>query len=92
MQVSKSAYYDWQKRPVEVVSAEVLTLYRRMKKLNLIVKQRTAYKVTTQRKHSDAVAANLLNQNFNPSAPNEIWAGDVTLYWSNSTGHLIERK
>jgi len=49
-----------------------------MKKLNLIVKQRTAYKVTTQRKHSDAVAANLLNQNFNPVALNEVWAGDVT--------------
>ena len=49
-----------------------------MKKLNLIVTQRTAYKVTTQRKHSDAVADNLLNQNFNPVALNEVWAGDVT--------------
>jgi len=42
------------------------------------VTQRVAYKVTTKRKHSDAVADNLLNQNFNPVAPNEIWAGDVT--------------
>ena len=49
-----------------------------MKKLKLVVKQRTAYKVTTQRKHTDAVADNLLNQNFNPMAPNEVWAGDVT--------------
>lgn len=49
-----------------------------MKKLKLKVRQRTAYKVTTQRKHSDAVADNLLNQNFNPVAPNEVWAGDVT--------------
>ena len=37
-----------------------------MKRLNLLVKQRIAYKVTTQRKHGDAVADNLLNQNFNP--------------------------
>ena len=33
--------------------------------------------MTTKRKHSDAVADNQLNQNFNPVAPNEVWAGDV---------------
>ena len=49
-----------------------------MSKLGLIVTQRVAYKVTTKRKHSDAVADNLLNQNFNPVAPNQVWAGDVT--------------
>lgn len=49
-----------------------------MRKLGLVVKQRVAYKVTTKRKHSDSVADNLLNQNFNPVAPNEVWAGDVT--------------
>lgn len=49
-----------------------------MAKLSLIVTQRIAYKVTTKRKHSDAVADNLLNQNFNPVAPNQLWAGDVT--------------
>ena len=49
-----------------------------MKKLGLIVRQRIAYKVTTKRKHSDTVADNLLNQNFNPVGPNQVWAGDVT--------------
>ena len=49
-----------------------------MRKLGLKVQQRVAYKVTTKRKHSDAVADNLLNQNFNPRAPDKIWAGDVT--------------
>lgn len=114
MRVSKSAYYDWKVRPRKVISANTLTLYRRMKELftasraslgsremmkklhkegyqigrykvrkimnmlKLVVQQRRAYKVTTQRKHTDAVADNLLNQNFNPVAPNEIWAGDVT--------------
>ncbi len=38
---------------------------RLMKTLGLIVTQRVAYKVTTKRKHSDKVAPNLLNQNFN---------------------------
>jgi len=49
-----------------------------MKQLKLAVKQRVAYKVTTKRKHSDAVADNLLNMNFNPMGINEVWAGDVT--------------
>lgn len=111
--VSKSAYYDWLKRPA-LFKAEDLALNRRMKQLfeqsrqslgnremmkklreegikigryrvrrlmkqlGLFVKQRVAYKVTTKRKHSDKVADNLLNQNFNPNAPDEIWAGDVT--------------
>lgn len=49
-----------------------------MRQLKLVVKQRVAYKVTTKRKHSDAVADNLLNMNFNPIAPNEVWAGDIS--------------
>lgn len=49
-----------------------------MKKLGLKVTQRIAYKVTTKRKYSDSVAHNLLNQNFNPISPNQVWAGDVT--------------
>jgi putative transposase len=49
-----------------------------MKRLGLVVKQRIAYKVTTKRKHSDAVADNLLNMNFNPPGPNQVWAGDVS--------------
>ena len=114
MQVSTSAYYDWNKRAGKLISADVLHLYRRMKalfkrsrdslgsremvkklheegfvigrykvrrlmtRLNLIVRQRVAYKVTTKRNHCDAVALNLLNQNFNPVAPNQVWAGDIT--------------
>lgn len=63
--------------------AEGITLTRYkmrlvMKKLNLEVKQRMAYKVTTKRKYSDAVADNLLNQNFNSVAKNQVWAGDIT--------------
>ena len=49
-----------------------------MARLKLQAKQRVAYKVTTKRKHSDAVAANLLNQNFNPMGQDQIWAGDIT--------------
>ena len=114
MRVSSSAYYTWKKQPENLISAEPLHLYRRMKvlfkqsrnslgsremmkklreegfemgrykvrnlmkKLNLTVTQCIAYKVTTKRNHNDDVADNLLNQNFNPVAPNQIWAGDIT--------------
>jgi len=112
--VSRSGYYAWTKRPGKLISADELKLYRRakalfansrqslgsrelmkklreegfnigryrtkviMRKLGLQVTQRLAYKVTTKRKHSDRVADNLLNQNFNPVGPNEVWAGDIT--------------
>jgi len=33
MRVSRSAYYDWLKRPAKVVTAETLCLYRRVKEL-----------------------------------------------------------
>lgn len=49
-----------------------------MRKLGLKVQQRVAYKVTTKRKHSDRVADNPLNQNFNPLSEDEAWAGDNT--------------
>ncbi len=114
MKISRSAYYAWLNRPVKIITAEQLHLYRRakaifkqsrsslgyrelrkrlckegfnvseygvqklMNKLGLVVTQRIAYKVTTKRKHSDAVADNLLNQNFNPIAANQVLAGDVT--------------
>lgn len=114
MRVSRSSYYDWLKRPAEIISETTLRLYRRMKalfassrnslgnremmkklreegfdigrfkvrkimkRLGLKVTQRVAYKVTTKRKHSDSVSDNLLNQNFNPVGPNQVWAGDVT--------------
>ena len=56
-----------------------------MRELGLIVQQRVKYKVTTQRKHNDSVAVNLLNQQFNPVGINEVWAGDIT-YLRTSRG------
>ena len=51
-----------------------------MAKLGLKVTQRVAYKVTTKRKHSDSVAPNLVNQQFNPLCEKvvEIKCGQVT--------------
>ena len=114
MNVSRSAYYAWDRRPAQLITETELKLYRCckrlfnesrqslgsrqmmknlrkeglnigrykvmsiMRQLGLYVKQRTAYKVITMRKHSHSVADNILNQQFNPSGPNQVWAGDVT--------------
>ncbi len=51
-----------------------------MQRLGLKATQRVAYKVTTKRKDRDWVAVNLLNQQFNPLGPNQVWAGDVAAF------------
>ena len=43
--------------------------HRLMKDLNLEVKQNRKYKATTDSKHNLPVAKNVLNRQFNPSAP-----------------------
>lgn len=52
-------------------------LRKLIRRLDLAEKQLTAYRVTKQRKFSDSVADTLLDQNFNPTEPNQVWAGDV---------------
>lgn len=40
------------------------------------------YKATTDSKHSLPVAPNLLNRNFTPQAPNQVWTADLTYIWT----------
>ena len=40
--------------------------------------QKRQFKVTTQSNHVLPVADNLLNQEFTPSKPNEVWVSDIT--------------
>lgn len=44
-----------------------------MNKLDLKVKQRIAYKVTTMRKHNHSAADNIVDQQFNPNQANLGW-------------------
>ena len=41
------------------------------------------YKATKDTKHALPVAANVLDRNFSPSAPNQAWGADLTYVWTD---------
>lgn len=49
-----------------------------MKSLNLCCKTKRKFKFTTDSKHNLPIAPNLLNRDFSPGKPNQIYAGDIT--------------
>jgi len=49
-----------------------------MREAGVWVRSRRRYRVTTESNHRKAVFANLLKRDFAPSAPNRVWAGDIT--------------
>ena len=53
-----------------------------MKTLNLKVRHKRKYKVTTDSKHRLPVAQNGLNHAFSPAAPNQAWGADITYLWT----------
>ncbi len=59
---------------------------RLMKALNLKVKAKRKYKVTTDSKQPLAVAQNVLNQEFSPQAPNHAWGVNTTICGPSRAG------
>ena len=55
---------------------------RLMKALNLKVKQKRKYKVTTDSRHLYPVAANVLDRKFDVAEANRVWACDITYVWT----------
>lgn len=55
---------------------------RLMKKDGLKAKTKRRYKATTNSKHNMPVAPNLLQRDFSPEDPNQVWAGDITYIWT----------
>lgn len=52
---------------------------KRLRKLaGIRCKQKRKFRVTTNSKHTLPVAPNLLNRQFNPSSPNQVWVTDIT--------------
>lgn len=60
---------------------------RLMQVMELVVKRKRKYKVTTDSAHNLPVAENVLNREFNPVKPNQAWGVDIT-YVFTSEGWL----
>ncbi|MFS1436081.1 IS3 family transposase [Vibrio lentus] len=65
----------------------VKTIAASMRRQDLVAKAARKFKCTTDSKHKMPVAPNLLAQDFNATAPNQKWAGDIT-YVATSEGWL----
>jgi len=74
------------------VEVGIWRIRRIRKKLGLRCKQKRKFKATTDSKHALPVAENLLNQEFEATAPNEVWLSDITYIpteegWLYLAGH-----
>ena len=43
---------------------------------------RRRFRITTDSKHDDPIAPNLLERNFTAEAPDQVWVGDITYIWT----------
>jgi putative transposase len=55
---------------------------RLMREDGLRAKTTRRFKATTNSKHNLPVAPNLLNRDFSPEEPNQVYAGDITYIWT----------
>jgi putative transposase len=53
-----------------------------MREAGVWVRYRRRYRATTQSNQRKAVYPNRLQRDFAPSAPNRVWAGDITYLWT----------
>ena len=56
---------------------------RLMREHGIRARHKRRYKVTTDSTHHLPVAANRLNRDFTPSAPNQTWTSDITDLWTD---------
>jgi putative transposase len=56
---------------------------RLMHEHGIRARHKRRFKATTDSKHGLPVAANLLERNFAPAAPNRVWSADLTYVWTD---------
>ena len=56
---------------------------RLMRDNGIRARHKRRFKATTDSKHALPVAPNLLDRNFQPAAPNQVWSADLTYLWTN---------
>ena len=54
-----------------------------MQENGIKAKHKRRFKVTTDSKHNLPIAPNLLERNFTPDAPNQVWTSDITYLWTD---------
>jgi transposase InsO family protein len=74
------------------IKVGVCRIKRLRTKLGIRCKQKRKFKATTYSKHGLPVAENLLNQQFQATAPNKVWLSDITYVptdegWLYLAGH-----
>lgn len=55
---------------------------RLMHREGIVAKRRKKFRVTTDSKHADPIAPNVLNREFDVALPNTAWVTDVTYVWT----------
>lgn len=56
---------------------------RLMRENGIRARHKRRFKVTTDSKHNLPIAPNLLDRNFTPTAPNQVWTSDITYLWTD---------
>lgn len=57
----------------------------RLMRLNgLVAKTKRRFKITTNSKHNNLAAPNLVNQEFTAQRPGQLWSSDITYLWTKS--------
>jgi transposase InsO family protein len=64
-------------------SASKARVERLMRENGIRARHKRRFKVTTDSKHGLPVADNLLDRNFTPAAPNQVWTSDITYLWTD---------
>ena len=55
---------------------------RLMRRERIVARRKKKFRITTDSKHPDPIAPNLLNRNFDVALPNKAWVTDVTYVWT----------
>ncbi len=63
--------------------ASKVRVERLMRENGIRARHQRRYKATTDSKHGLPVAPNLLDRNFQPTAPNRVWTADLTYVWTD---------
>jgi transposase InsO family protein len=56
---------------------------RLMRREGIVAKRRKSFRITTDSKHTDPIAPNILNREFYIAQPNPAWVTDVTYIWTH---------